>query len=121
VTITFHGFNTHPGYAKGRMGNAIKVASAFVDSPPPDRLSPEPTGGRDGFVHPYVVQASVDKTSVKLIVRDFVTSGLKEKEATLTALADAAAARFPGTRVEVLVEEQYRNMKEILDGRKEIV
>jgi tripeptide aminopeptidase len=121
MTVTFHGFNTHPGYAKGRMVNAIKVAAAFIDSLPQDHLSPETTAGRDGFVHPYVVQASVDKTSVKLIVRDFVTAGLKEKEAALTALADAAAARFPRARVEITIEEQYRNMKEILDGCQEIV
>jgi tripeptide aminopeptidase len=121
MTVTFHGFNTHPGYAKGRMVNAIKVAAAFIDSLPQDRLSPETTDGRDGFVHPYVVQASVDKTSVKLIVRDFVTAGLKEKEAALTTLAEAAAARFPRARVEIAVEEQYRNMKEVLDGRQEIV
>jgi tripeptide aminopeptidase len=121
MTITFHGFNTHPGYAQGRMVNAIKVAAAFIDSLPHDGLSPETTQGRDGFVHPYVVQASVDKTSVKLIVRDFVTAGLKQKEATLTTLADAAAARFHGARVEIAIEEQYRNMKEILDSRQEIV
>jgi tripeptide aminopeptidase len=121
MTVTFHGFNTHPGYAKGRMVNAIKVAAAFIDSLPHDHLSPETTEGRDGFVHPYVIQASVDKTSVKLIVRDFVTAGLKQKEAELTALAEAAAARFPRVRVEIAIEEQYRNMKEILDGRQEIV
>src|SRR4051794_965185 len=72
MTLTFHGFNTHPGYAKGRMVNAIKIASAFVSALPADSLSPETTGGYEGFVHPYVVQASVDKTSVKVIVRDFV-------------------------------------------------
>ena len=67
MTVTFHGFNTHPGYAKGRMVNAIKVASAFIAALPPDSLSPETTGEYQGFVHPYVLQASVDKTSVKLM------------------------------------------------------
>ena len=72
MTVTFHGFNTHPGYAKGRMVNAIKVAAAFIDRLPHDALSPETTGGHDGFVHPYVMQAGVERTSVRLLVRDFV-------------------------------------------------
>jgi tripeptide aminopeptidase len=121
MTLTFHGFNTHPGYAKGRMVNAIKVAAAFIAALPPDSLSPETTGEYDGFVHPYVLQASVDKTSVKVIVRDFVTAGLKDKEALLTGIAERAAAQFPGARVEIAVEEQYRNMREILDRHPDVV
>src|SRR3954469_10401227 len=81
MTVTFHGFNTHPGYAKRRMVNAIKIAAAFIDSLPHDTLSPETTDGHDGFVHPYVVQAGVERTSVKLLVRDFSTPALKDKEA----------------------------------------
>ena len=115
MTVTFHGFNTHPGYAKGRMVNAIKVAAAFIDRLPHDTLSPETTSGHDGFVHPYVVQASVERTSVRLLVRDFVTAGLKVKETMLERLATEAAAGYPGARVEFAIEESYRNMKEILD------
>jgi tripeptide aminopeptidase len=115
VTVTFHGFNTHPGYAQGRMVNAIKVAAAFIDRLPANTLSPETTSGHDGFVHPYVMQASVERTSVRLLVRDFVTAGLAEKEAMVERLAREVAARYPGARVEVAVEESYRNMKEILD------
>jgi tripeptide aminopeptidase len=115
MTVTFHGCNTHPGYAKGRMVNAIKVAAAFIDLLPHDALSPETTGGRDGFVHPYAIQAGVERTSVRLLVRDFETPGLKEKESMLERLAREAAATHPGARVDVVVEESYRNMKEILD------
>ena len=115
MTVTFHGFNTHPGYAKGRMVNAIKVAAAFIDRLPHDALSPETTSGHDGFVHPYVIQAGVERTSVRLLVRDFVTAGLKDKEAMLERLARDAAAAHPGARVQFEVEESYRNMKEILD------
>jgi tripeptide aminopeptidase len=115
ITVTFHGFNTHPGYAKGRMVNAIKVAAAFIDRLPADTLSPEVTDGHDGFVHPYVIQASVERTSVKLLVRDFVTAGLKDKEALIETLARDAAARYPGARVDVAIAESYRNMKEVLD------
>jgi len=115
MTVTFHGFNTHPGYAKGRMINAIKIAAAFIDRLPHDALSPETTDEHDGFVHPYVIQASVERTSVRLLVRDFATAGLKEKERLLERLARDAAAAHPGARVEFAVEESYRNMKEVLD------
>jgi tripeptide aminopeptidase len=115
ITVTFHGFNTHPGYAQGRMINAIKVAAAFIERLPSGTLSPETTGGHDGFVHPYVVQASVERTAVRLLVRDFVTAGLADKEGMVERLAREVAARFPGARVEIAIEESYRNMREILD------
>jgi tripeptide aminopeptidase len=120
ITVTFHGFNTHPGYAKGRMVNAIKVAAAFIDRLPNDSLSPETTEGYDGFVHPYVIQASVERTSVRLLLRDFVTAGLRDKQALIERLAHDAAAAFPGARVETKVEESYRNMREVLDRHPHI-
>ena len=121
MTLTFSGFNAHPGYAKGRMVNAIKVAAAFIDALPAGRLSPETTDGREGFVHPYAMQAGAERTSVRLIVRDFDMAGLKEKEALLASLAEQTVARFAGARVEVSVEEQYRNMREILDQHPAVV
>ncbi|MDH4064214.1 MAG: peptidase T, partial [Acidobacteriota bacterium] len=121
ITLAFRGFNTHPGYAKGRMVNAIKLAARFIDRLPPDRLSPETTAGREGFVHPYVVQAAVDRTTVKLIVRDFHTTALAEKEAWLRALADEVVAAVPGASVEMRVEEQYRNMREVIDRHPVVV
>src|SRR6476620_5843280 len=120
MTFTFHGFNTHPGYAKGRMVNAIKVAATFIDSLPQHTLSPETTEGLEGFVHPYVMNASVEKTSVRFIVRDFDTCGLQEKEGMLQALAEKAVHRHPGARVESTIDEQYRNMKQVLDTMPEI-
>jgi tripeptide aminopeptidase len=120
MTVTFLGFNTHPGYAKGRMINAIRAAANFVDRLPRHELSPETTAGSEGFVHPYVFQASVDRTSVKMIVRDFRTSALKEKEDMVARLAREACAEFPGARVEIAVEEQYRNMREVLDAHPHI-
>ena len=115
MTVTFHGFNTHPGYAKSRMVNAIKAAARFIDRLPHDRMSPETTDGHEGFVHPYVITAGVQTTSVRLLIRDFVTAALREKEAALEALAREVAAGYPGIRVEIAVEESYRNMKEVLD------
>jgi tripeptide aminopeptidase len=121
MTVTFHGFNTHPGYAKGRMINAIRIAADFLHRLPADRLSPETTDGHDGFVHPYVVQAGVERTSVKLLIRDFRTDGLKEKETLVAALAREAVVGYAGAWVETAVEESYRNMKEILDRHTEVV
>ncbi len=121
MTLTFHGFNTHPGYARGRMINAIKIAADFIHRLPADRLSPETTDGHEGFVHPYVQQSGVDKTTVKLIVRDFDTAGLADKEKMVERLAQETVAGFPGSRVDIAVTEQYRNMRAVLDGRPEVV
>jgi tripeptide aminopeptidase len=121
ISITFRGFNTHPGFAKGRMVNAIKLAARFIDRLPADRLSPETTDGYDGFVHPYVVQAGVDRTTVRLIVRDFVTAALHEKEAWIQSLAREVVAGVPGASIEYRVEEQYRNMREVLDRHPQVV
>ena len=121
MTVTFHGFNTHPGYAKGTMINAIKVAAGFIHRLPVDTLSPESTGGHEGFVHPYVQQSGVDRTTVKLIIRDFETAGLAGKEALVEGLAREAAGAFPGSRVEIAVDEQYRNMRVILDQHPAVV
>jgi tripeptide aminopeptidase len=115
MTVSFHGFNTHPGYARGRMVNAIKLAASFIDRLPRETMSPETTDDLEGFVHPYVVHAGVERTSVKLLVRDFSTPGLKDKEAMLERLARETAAATPGARVDFTVEESYRNMREIID------
>ncbi len=116
ITITFRGFNTHPGYAKGKMVNAIKVAADFISRLPDGELSPETTDGYQGYVHPYVVHASVDSTAVKLLVRDFSSAGLKEKEAWLEDLAGTTVRDWPGASFDASIEESYRNMKEILDA-----
>lgn len=115
MTVIFHGFNTHPGFAKGKMVNAIKVAAHFLESLPSDGLSPETTEGYEGFVHPYVVESGVEKTSVKFLIRDFDEDGLVEKEAYLEELAAHAAKAYPGAHHETRVESSYRNMKVVLD------
>jgi tripeptide aminopeptidase len=121
ITATFHGFNTHPGFAKGKMVNAIKVAAEFITLLPGDGLSPETTGGAEGFVHPYVVDAGVEQTSVKLLVRDFITPKLQEMERLVERIANEAVAQYPGSSVEIEVEESYRNMKEVLDEHPDVV
>jgi tripeptide aminopeptidase len=121
MTVTFKGFNTHPGYAKGRMINAIKMASEFIAKLPKDGLSPETTEGYDGYVHPYHLDASVDRTSVRLLIRDFTTAGLEEKEAFVEQVAHEVTEAHPGAMVEIRIEESYRNMREILEGYADVV
>src|SRR5262249_10897846 len=120
MTITFHGFNTHPGFAKGKMINSIKIAADFIARLPRGGVSPETTEHYEGFVHPYVVAAAVEKTSVKLLVRDFTTFGLQEKEAWLRGLAAATVRDWAGASFEEKVEESYRNMKEVIDAHPEV-
>jgi tripeptide aminopeptidase len=120
MRVTFHGFNTHPGYARGTMINAIKAASRFVDRLPHERLSPETTAGYDGYVHPYQIEASVDRTTVRVLLRDFETAALREQQA-LVEKAARAVADETGARLELEVKEQYRNMREILDRHPLVV
>jgi tripeptide aminopeptidase len=121
MTVTFHGFNTHPGYARGRMINAIRMAADFVAALPRDRMSPETTDGFDGYVHPYQIDASVDRTTVKVLLRDFATPRLREQEALVAHFAREAASRYPWGRVELAVQESYRNMREVLERHPRVV
>ncbi len=121
MTFTFKGFNTHPGYAKGRMINAIKVAADFIGRLPKGALSPETTEAYEGYVHPYVLNASVEKTSVKLLIRDFEEAGLHDKEALLESLAAETVRAWPGSSCESKIEESYRNMKRVLDQHPHVV
>ncbi len=116
ATVTFYGVSAHPGYAKGKMVHAIKVASAFVDMLPKDQWCPEVTEGMEGFVHPVAIEGGLEKATVQFIVRDFDTAKLAEHEARLKELAQLAISEFPGSTMNFVVKEQYRNMKEILDG-----
>ena len=121
MILTFQGFNTHPGYGKGRLINSIKIAADFITRLPKGTLSPETTGDHEGYVHPYVLNASVERTSVKLLVRDFKTEGLKEKEGFLATLARTTVADWPGASVEMRIDESYRNMLEVIERHPEVV
>lgn len=114
ATVTFHGVSAHPGYAKGKMINAIKLASEFVASLPKDSWSPETTEKRQGFVHPTSIEGALEKASVQLILRDHDTTLMQSYPEKLRAIAQQVVAAHPGARFELQVQEQYRNMKEIL-------
>ncbi len=113
--ITFEGISAHPGYAKGKMVSAIKVASHFMNALPKDTWCPESTSGMEGFVHAVHFEAAVEKATIQFIVRDFVTAKLAEHEARLEQYAKAACEAFPGATYTAVFKEQYRNMKEMLD------
>jgi tripeptide aminopeptidase len=113
ATVTFHGKSTHPGTAKGVMVNAIYALADYVSRMPPEML-PETTEAREGFVHPYIGTIDVETSLVKVLLRDFDLGGLEAKERLLREMATASSQKFPGVRVEVDVQENYRNMHEVL-------
>jgi len=121
ATVTFHGISAHPGYAKGKLVNAIKIAGAFIDALPQGEWSPETTGGKQGFVHPVHVEGGAEKAIVQFIIRDFDTAKLAVHEEKLKGIAEAAIAKYPGAKLEFAVTEQYRNMKEILDKETHVM
>lgn len=114
VKITIHGVSAHPGYAKNKLVNSMKVAAAFVDALPKDSWSPETTEGREGFVHPTAINGQLEQTEVQFIIRDHKTEKLAEYEERLKAILDQTVAQFPGVSADFEVFEQYRNMKEVL-------
>jgi tripeptide aminopeptidase len=121
VKVTIHGVVVHPGSAKRRMVSAVKLAADLVAALPRDRLSPETTEGREGFVHPVRVAGHVAETTVTFIVRDHDDDLLEQHLALLLSLIDELREREPRARFEVEVEEQYRNMRGILDRHPEVV
>lgn len=115
MSVTFHGISAHPGYAKGKMVNAMKVLSHFIDSLPKETMSPESTSGDQGFVHPMAMGGELEIAKVDFIVRDFTTAKLEEHQNLIIQLAQEAIDAYPGARFETEVREQYRNMREVLD------
>lgn len=115
VTVTVYGVSTHPGYALGKLENAIKIAADIISALPKDYLSPETTEGKAGFIHPVNVEGIQEKVVLEFIIRDFDSKKLKEKENWLEQVVLNVLKSYPGSRSEFVVKEQYRNMKEILN------
>ncbi len=120
VVIKFNGKNVHPGYAKDKMINAIKLASRFLEMLPKDSFSPETTEKKEGYVHPTSVTGNETQTVIKFIIRDFYADKLKEYEAFLKDLCQKTVAQFPGSTFDFEVIEQYRNMKYVLDSHPQV-
>ena len=120
VEIEITGVAIHPGFARGKMENAIRIAAAIVERLP-RRLAPETTSGRAGFIHPTDIGGSMEKATISLIVRDFEEAGLHEKEALLETVVQTVMADYPGSSYRLTVNHQYRNMKEVLDRHPDIV
>jgi len=120
VTITIQGVSAHPGFAKGKMEHALKIAARIVDRLPKD-LAPETTEGREGFLHPVGLEGGLDSATLSLIVRDFSEAGLHEKEALLEDIVRGVMKDFPRSSYTLTVKQQYRNMKVVLDRHPEVV
>jgi tripeptide aminopeptidase len=120
VLITIHGVSAHPGFAKGKMENAIKIASEIVAALPKDKLSPESTEGKEGFVHPVVMEGMAEKATIRFIIRDFTDEKLAEHEDVLRKIMDKVLKKYPNSTAEFKVTEQYRNMKKVLDQHPEV-
>jgi tripeptide aminopeptidase len=121
ATVSFYGISAHPGYAKDKLVNAVKVAAAFVDALPKGAFSPETTSGTEGFVHPVHMEGTAEKATVDFIIRDFDTAKLSAHTEFLRNLADETIGDFPGARFDIHIREQYRNMKEVLDQHPRVV
>ena len=119
ATVTFQGKSTHPGTAKGIMINAMYALADYLARVPHDIL-PETTEGRVGFIHPYTGTADVEKSTVKILLRDFDLSGLDAKEKLLRDMVSQTQAKFPEVKVSIDVKENYKNMKEVLKNFPEL-
>ena len=115
VVITSHGVSAHPGYAKNKLVNALKIAGEVLASLPKNEFSPETTSHREGFIHPVRMDGIAEKATLEFIVRDFITVNLAKHESRLKNIVTDIVSKYPNTHFEFEVQEQYRNMKEILD------
>ncbi|HTD00295.1 MAG TPA: peptidase T [Bradyrhizobium sp.] len=121
ATVTIEGVSTHPGFAKGKMEHAMKIAAAIIDRLPKNTCSPETTEGKEGFLHPIGIAGALEQTTIGFIVRDFNDEGLKEKEALLQTIVKAVMKDYPRSTWRMEVKEQYRNMKRVIDAHPQIV
>lgn len=114
VKVVIHGVSAHPGYAKGKLVNALKIAGELLDALPKDAWSPETTAGREGFVHPISFKGIAERAEIDFIIRDHETSQLALYEDKLKLIAEEVVQKYSGAFLEFQVSQQYRNMKEVL-------
>ncbi len=121
AVVTIHGRSTHPGFAKNKMESAIKIAADIISLLPKNKLSPESTDGREGFVHPVAIQGSVEKATLEFIIRDFDEHQLKDHSLFLQSLINTVLRNYPGSSADIKINEQYRNMKIVLDAHPRVI
>jgi tripeptide aminopeptidase len=121
AVITINGVSAHPGYAKGKMEHAIKIAAAIVERLPREGCSPETTSGKQGFLHPIGIEGALEQATLSFIVRDFTEEGLKEKEILLENIVKDVMKDYPRSTYRFEVREQYRNMKQVIDRHPHIL
>ena len=121
ATISIEGVSTHPGFAKGKMEHAIKIASAIVDRLPKDTCSPETTEGKQGFLHPIAISGALEKAVLGFIVRDFTDEGLRQKEELLEGIVRDVMKSYPRSSYRLEIKPQYRNMKQVIDRHPQII
>ena len=121
AVVTIEGVSAHPGFAKGKMEHAIKIAARIVERLPKDTCSPETTEGREGFLHPIGITGTLESATLSLIVRDFAEEGLTQKEDLLRHIISEVMADFPRSTARVEIKPQYRNMKQVVDRHPAIV
>ena len=121
VVVTIHGRAVHPGSAKGKLVNSIRLAADLIAALPRERLSPETTEAREGFIHPTGIQGSGERTVVELIVRDHDRAKLDEHLALIRAVAEEVGSSDSRARLEVTEQETYRNMRDVIDQHPRVV
>ena len=121
VKISIDGISTHPGFAKGKMESALKIASEIVALLPKEKLSPESTGNKEGFIHPTQIRGNVEKATIDFIIRDFIEEALINHEQILELIAKEVILKYPNSSFKMHVTEQYRNMKKVLDNHPDVI
>jgi len=121
AVLTINGVSSHPGFAKGKMESAIKILSAVIDALPKDKLTPEATGDKEGFIHPVTIQGNVEQAQAHFILRDFDDDLLAHHGQTLKAVVEEVMKAYPHATFILKITEQYRNMKKVLDQYPQVI
>lgn len=121
VTIDIRGVSIHPGFAKGKLESALKIAADIVAALPKGRLSPETTEGKQGFIHPVSISGGAELAKIEFIIRDFTDEMLESHENVLRDIMNQVLKNYPNSRAGFKVTEQYRNMKKVLDQHPQVV
>ncbi|RYF99859.1 MAG: peptidase T, partial [Chitinophagaceae bacterium] len=121
ATLTINGVSSHPGFAKGKMESAIKILAEVLSSLPKDKLTPETTSGKEGFIHPVGIKGQVEQAEAQFIIRDFTDEKLNKHENLLKETVEKVLKDYPNSTYTLEIKAQYRNMKQVLDSYPKVV